>query len=109
MNEAKKPSGAAAAALLSAATGTVVLGVMTVAAEANAGFRNALAWVKAAGPLSGKTFVALIAWVVSWIILGTVWRGKDLRLTPILVISAGLLVLGLLFTFPPFFDLFAPK
>ena len=109
MNGTKRPNGAAAAALLSAGIGTAIFGIATVGAEMSQALRAALAWSGAVGPLSGKTSVGLIAWLASWLILGLVWKGKDARLVPVVVICAVLLVSGLLGTFPPFFKLFAPE
>jgi len=43
--------------------------------------------------------------LVSWLILGLAWKDRDVRFAPVVVVSAILLVVGLLFTFPPFFDL----
>lgn len=107
MNEANKPNGAAAAALFSAGVGSAVLGIATLGAQVNEGLRGALTWSKAVGPLSGKTSAAVIAWIASWLIIGLVWREKDVKLAPVLVISAVLTAIGLLLTFPPFFELFA--
>ena len=108
-NELGKPNGSAAAAFLAAGIGSAILGIATVGAEASAGLRNALIWSRAAGPLSGKTSVALIGWIVAWLVFGLAWKGKTLRLAGVLVISAVLVAVGLLLTFPPFFGLFAPE
>ena len=107
-SELKRPRGAAAAAFLSAGIGAAVLGLATVGAEASQALRGALVWFKSVGPLSGKTSAALIAWAVSWIILGLAWKGKEPNFAGVLVISGLLVLVGFLFTFPPLFQMFAP-
>ena len=46
-------------------------------------------------------------WLVAWLILGLMWKDQDVKYRPIVIISAVLLVVGLLTTFPPLFDLFS--
>jgi len=65
-------------------------------------------WVRQspAGPLTGKTGVGVIAWLVSWIVLHTLWKDEDVALVRVLVVSLVLLALGLVLTFPPVFEAF---
>ncbi len=97
------------AAFVSGGIGSVALGLMIVLTEmkAGAGLKSALGWVGPVGPLSGKTGVAVIAFIVSWIALRFVFRNNPLKLTTAFYISLGLIILGLLMSFPPIFDLFA--
>jgi hypothetical protein len=48
-----------------------------------------------------------VVWLIVWLVLGLAWKGKDVSYRPIVIFAAILTVVGLLFTFPPFFDLFA--
>jgi hypothetical protein len=100
-------NGSSAAAILAAGIGLAVTGLMTVTAENIASWSSALVWSKPVGALSGKTSLGLIGWVVSWVVLGLLWKGKEVKLRPVLVVAAILAVVGLLLTFPPFFDLFS--
>ena len=100
-------SGPAAAAMLAVGVGTVVLGILTTWAEASEGFADALQWNDRVGPLSGKTIISVIAYFGSWLVLHFVLRRSNPRLGRIITVSVILIVLGLIGTFPTFFDQFA--
>jgi hypothetical protein len=100
-------NGPSAAAILAAGIGLAVTGLITVTSENIPAWLNALAWSKPVGALAGKTTLGLIGWVVSWVVLGVVWKDKDVKFGTILVVAVVLSVVGLLTTFPPFFDLFS--
>ena len=100
------PNGPAAAAILTAGVGSAVIGLMTTGAVISAGLKSALNWWSPAGPLTGKTGAGVIAWLVSWIILHTLWKDEDVALVRVLVVTLMLLALGLLLTFPPVFEAF---
>jgi hypothetical protein len=68
-----------------------------------------LNWYKPAGPLSGKTTLAVLVWLISWAILGNQWKDKDVEFGKIATIALALLLLGILGTFPPFFELFVAE
>jgi hypothetical protein len=102
-----KIDGAIAAALVSSGIGCFVIGVMTTAAEASDRVASMLNWWGPVGPLSGKTGVGLIAWIVGWMILHYSWKERETSLGTALTVSLILIGLGFLLTFPPFFDLFA--
>ena len=101
------PNGLAAAALLAGGIGACALGVTTLLNEASPGISNFFKFYLPAGPLSGKTTVAVIIWLVAWAILGYRWKDKDVDFAKVSLWALILLGLGLLGTFPPFFDLFA--
>lgn len=104
-NDDELPSGAAAA-IVAAATGTAVLGVLTVGAEACAPLSKLLSFVASAGSLSGISSMAVLTWLVTWSLLEHCWKGKPQRTSRILCITGTLLVIGFTLTFPPFFRLF---
>lgn len=60
------------------------------------------------GPLSGKTVMAVIVWLVSWAILHAVYRNREAETRQALTIALVLIGLGVLGTFPTFFQLFTP-
>lgn len=97
------------AALVASGIGALVLGLTVVGAEASASVADALNWVKDVGPLSGKTGVAVIAFVLSWIVLHAGLRNSRITLMTAFTIALVLLGLGLLLTFPPVFELFAAE
>jgi len=103
----KIQDGSAAAAILAAGIGLAVTGIVSAMAEAIASFSAVLVWSKPVGALSGKTIIGIAAWLVSWLVLGLIWRGRDVKFRLVLVVSAVLLAVGVLLTFPPVFELIA--
>ncbi|MEK7281498.1 MAG: hypothetical protein AAB037_04000 [Chloroflexota bacterium] len=98
-----KPNGAAAAAVLSSSFGVFVLGLLTTLAAASAGINKWLNWYDPTGPLSGKTTLAGIMWLVVWPV-GHYWlRNKEVKFTRVTQVSIILIVVGLLLMFPPVF------
>jgi hypothetical protein len=91
------------AAMISSGIGSLVLGILIVLAEVSVDIKEILIWNDGAGPLSGKTGVAVIAFVVSWVVLHYIFQYKAISLTASFIVTAVLLVLGLLLTFPPIF------
>lgn len=102
-----RPSGPAAAAMIAAGVGTLCLGILTTVAEASTGFASFLQWNDRVGPLSGKTILSVIAYAASWAALSGLWRRKEVPLRSALTATLVLAGLGLIGTFPKFFDLFA--
>jgi hypothetical protein len=103
------PDGPLAAVLLAAGIGAFALGLFTTLAEASEAFRERLILNEAVGPLSGKTVWATIVFVVAWIVLQYLWRGRDRMLRSATMAFVVLTLLGLLGTFPIFFQAFAPE
>jgi hypothetical protein len=103
-----KPNGPVAAALLAGGIGAAVLGIMVPLTEAVPAVKTALtfSWASGVGPLAGKTTVGIMAFFLSWIILHFVFRGKETNFTRMATIAFVLLAIGLIGTFPPFFELF---
>ncbi len=103
----EKPMGPVAAAMIAGGVGAFVLGLATTLSEASETVHDALDWNAAVGPLSGKTLLAVIAWLVAWLILHLVYRGRDATLRAAFTITLTLVALGVLGTLPTFFTLFA--
>jgi hypothetical protein len=103
-----RPNGPVAAAFLAAGIGSFTLGVLTTAAAASSGIAAALRWYTPVGPLSGKSLGAVIVWLIAWAVLGPRWRGKEVALGAVYRWTLILVALGLLLTFPPFFEAFEP-
>jgi hypothetical protein len=104
-----RPTGPAAAAMLAAGIGSLTLGIVTTLAEASTGFHDWLEWDKDVGPLSGKTIIAVIVFFAAWAVLGVLWRKRDVPLRTVSLVTLVLVALGLLGTFPTFFQAFAPE
>jgi hypothetical protein len=109
---APRPEGPAAAAIMAAGIGMFALGALTVLGAASEGVSDWLGgWEfgQGVGPLAGKTTVAVIAWAVSWIVLGFALRGKDVNLKAWFWVALVLGALGFVGTFPPVFEAFAAE
>jgi len=106
---ADKPNGPALASLLASGIGVTALGVLTTVAAASANFANLLKINAQVGPLSGKTVYATAAFVASWIVVGIIMRGKNYSERTFLTATFVLIGVGILGTFPIFYDLFVPK
>lgn len=104
------PNGAAWAAILAAAVACLAFGVVIDLAERFKSFSSALNLYKPAGDLSGKSSLALLIWLSSWAILHARWKNRAMQSPRKLTIAAvALIVLGLLASFPPLFNLFAAR
>jgi hypothetical protein len=110
LNLPAKPDGPGAAAMLAAGIGVFALGLMTTLNEVSEGlhdFLQSLEMGQGAGPLAGKTIIAVIVWLVAWLILAAIWRGKEMNIKRVFWIGLVLGVLGGVLTFPPVFLAFA--
>ncbi len=103
------PNGPAAAALLAGSIGTAALGIATTLAAASPQVARAFRWSASVGPLSGKVGVTLILYLVSWGVLALIFWDKNVRFVWATALSLVLLAIGLLGTFPPFFQLFVSR
>ena len=104
---ADKPEGPIAAAIIAGGVGAATLGVVTTLAEASEGIRSWLQWSDAVGPLSGKVLVAVGVWLVAWAVLHVALRRRPYETRRALVVSLVLIAVGVVGTFPTFFQLFA--
>jgi hypothetical protein len=109
LHDVDRPTGPIAAALLATGIGIFVLGVLTTLNEASTGVHDFLDFKSEVGPLSGKTVLAVVAYLVSWGGLHALWRRESRVLRPILIATAVLVALGILGTFPTFFQAFASE
>jgi hypothetical protein len=106
----EKPDGPAAAAVLAAGVGIFVLGLLTTLAVVSPGLNDWLRtweWGQGVGPLAGKTILAVIGWLLTWVVLHLVWRRSDPNLRTVFTIALIFGLLGAVGTFPTFFEAFA--
>jgi hypothetical protein len=99
------PNGAAAAAMLAAGLGCLVLGVAAVAGDGSRTVAHLLTFYRPTGPLSGVTTTAIVCWLLAWAVWHRAWRGRTVALGRMSAVAWVLLGLGLLLTFPPLGDL----
>jgi hypothetical protein len=107
LDDLDRPAGPVAAGLLATGIGIFTLGLFTTLSEASTGIHDFLDFKDEVGPLSGKTILAVIAYFGSWAVLHALWRRQSPVLRPILIATAVLIALGILGTFPTFFQAFA--
>jgi hypothetical protein len=99
-------NGPAAAAILASGIGSFALGLFTTLAQAVITLRNALNLSDPVGPLSGKTTAAVVIWLVAWAAFHGLWKNRQVNFTSVFTVTLVLIGLGLLGTFPLFFELF---
>jgi hypothetical protein len=93
------------AAILAAAFGCAVLGVLTFFTEISVRIAKLMTFIKAAGNLSGVTSLTMFVWIISWILLHRRWKTRSIKMGGLVLTTSLLLILiGLLGTFPPFID-----
>lgn len=106
---AEKPNGPIAAVMIAAGIGAVILGLFTVLSEASEGVHEFLEFDEGVGPLSGKTILGAVAFLVSWGGLYAALRDRELAWKPVIVATIVLLVIAVVLTYPPFFTSFASE
>lgn len=102
----KRQENYAGAAILAAGIACFTMGCVTIYGESGKSAMETLTWLGAVGPLSGKVGITIMVWLLVWAVLNQFVRnkppiGKKLFYTSLLLIG-----FSLLFTFPPFFELF---
>jgi len=103
----ERASGPAAAAFIGAGLGVFFLGLFTTLNEASTGLHDWLIFDEGVGPLSGKTTVAVVLWLVSWAVLAVPLWKRNLSYGSIIAATGVLIAAGFIGTFPKFFELFA--
>lgn len=101
-------NGSAWACVLAAGIGCAAFGVITDVAECSNAVNAKLSWYSPAGGLSGVAGCALIIWLAAWALLNARWNRRHFAgARGIMAMSLILVFIGLLATFPPFYELFA--
>ena len=70
-------NGPAAAAILAAGIGSFAFGLAVCLSQAVKAVANFFTFSVAVGPLAGKTTSSIVVWLVSWIILGLMWKNRQ--------------------------------
>ena len=104
-----KPEGPIVAAILAGGIGCFAMGVFTTLGEASTSIKDWLNWNNDVGPLAGKTIMTVIVWLLSWAILYGAYRNRQAETRQALTIALVLVGLGVIGTFPTFFQLFTPE
>lgn len=104
--------GAAQAAILSAMFGILILALVHLGTEISEVFETTIhnmgkLWMPGAegiGPYSGKETVALVAWLLSWLILHRILRAKEWNHRNVIIIFLAGIALATTLLWPPFFS-----
>jgi hypothetical protein len=102
-----RPEGPIAAAIIAGGIGAAALGFFTTMAEVSEDLKDWLDFRSEVGPLAGKTVMAVVVWLVAWIVLHIVYRSKPYETRRAFVIAMVLVAIGVVGTFPTFFEAFA--
>ena len=99
------------AAILAAAIGCACFGLLADLSEVFAtSVSPKLVFYRPTGDLSGKSTIAVVVWLASWVIFGALWKRRNLQRTGWIAGATVVLVLAaLVATFPPFFELLSGK
>lgn len=99
-------TGAAAAAMVAGGIGAFVIGLLTTGVVISEGLKETLNWWNPAGPLTGKTGLGVIVWLITWYILNRRWHTENPSLQQAFTITLILIGLAMILTFPPVFEAF---
>jgi hypothetical protein len=102
----QEPNGGIVAAVIAAGAACAVLGLLTVLAAAVPALSDVLIFYAPAGPISGELILSAFAYLIIWTNLHFRLRGRELSLSKGFLITTLLLAIGLIGTFPPFYQLF---
>jgi hypothetical protein len=97
-------NGPAAAAILAASISCLVFGVVTTLEHTLGALQQASTVYRPAGSHSGTTALAVMVWLVAWLVLDRRWQSEQVDFRRVFVGALVLIALGWLGTFPPFYD-----
>lgn len=98
------PNGGALAAVLAAGIGAFAMGLFVIANEA--GIFTAPSLYGPAGGLSGRSTLAVLAWLIAWGVLHARWRDREVVTAKVVTWTMVLVGLSVVMTFPPVWGVF---
>lgn len=104
-----KLEGPISAAIIAGGIGALALGLFTTLAEMNETIEGWLDLKSSVGPLSGKTTFAVLTWLVAWGAMHAMLKNTRFETRRAFSIAMVLIALGVIGTFPTFFQLFAAE
>jgi len=93
-------NGAAMAAFLAGGLGAFAMGLFVLLNET--GIFTAPTLYGPAGGVSGRTTLAIVAWLIGWGVLHARWKARHVDARRVWMTTLGLILLGIVATFPPF-------
>lgn len=97
------PNGAAMSAFLGAAIGAFAMGAIVLLNEA--GIFAVPALYEPAGGVTGRTTLAVVVWLIAWVLLHFGWKDRNLEGRRVYLMALILIAVGFLGTFPPVWQL----
>ena len=97
------------AAMIAAGIGCVVLAFFVVLAEISTSAKDFMNLNAGVGPLSGKTIFTVLVWLITWVALDKAMSNSKMSFEKAFRITLILVAVGVVGTFPIFFQAFAPK
>ncbi|HEV8650017.1 MAG TPA: hypothetical protein VG276_11580 [Actinomycetes bacterium] len=104
-----EPNGGVVAAIVAAGLACAIFGSLVVATAASPAIAKLMTFYWPAGPLTGKSTVTIVAYLVIWPNLHYRLRDRHLDLYKAFLFTLFLVGLGLVGTFPPFYQMFQPR
>ena len=98
-----QPNGAAMAAILAAAIGSAAFGVIVLLGAT--GVFSAPVLYAPAGGLSTRSTLAVVAWLLAWVVLHRRWRDRTVSVSRVGAWSFSLVFASIAATFPPLWEL----
>jgi len=102
MSRAASQIAAASAAMVAAAAGCFTYGLLYLLGDKSKAINKALSFYTPSGALSGVFIVGTLVALVFWWVLAKRWSTRPSAAAGAVRIAIALLLMGLLFTFPPF-------
>ena len=93
------PNGGAMASFLAAGIGAFAMGAFVLLNEA--GLFAAPSLYAPAGGVSGRTTFAVAVWLISWAVLHSRWKRREIPPQRVALLTLALTAVGILATFPP--------
>jgi len=97
------PNGGAMAAFLAAGIGSFAMGLILVLGAV--GVLSIPAIYEPAGGVTGRTTLAVVVWLISWVMLHARWKNREIQPARVGALTLLLTTLGILGTFPPIWAL----
>jgi hypothetical protein len=94
-----EPNGASMAAILAAGIGAFAMGAIVLLHEAKV--FSAPSLYAPAGGVSGRTALAVVVWLLAWLLAHRTWRARRVDAGRVFALTLLLVLLGLIATFPP--------
>ena len=104
MNTESDANGSVWAAILASGIGAFAMGLVVILNEA--GVFAAPSLYGPSGGVSGRTTIAVVVWLVAWVVLHSRWKDRRVDARRVRAVTLLLIGLGLVATFPPVWAVF---